>query len=142
LTRFQRLAYAGSFAVALYSPNLVHAANLERLFDQLWSSDCAEAVQIETSEYSTFKQGEWCDYFVDDYRVQSNCQKAEFRPLKSNRIGATLDGGGELIIEFLWATRISIMRVVSEKPLKLEQSGSLGKAIRRDGLKTQHLYCP
>lgn len=123
-------------------PFAVKAAPPERLFDILWSSDCAEKVQIETSEYTSFDANNWCDHFVDDYRVQSNCRKAAFKPLKSNRVGMTVEDDDRYIIEFLWSAHISIMRVVDEKPLKLEQAGSMGRAIHRKGLKTHHLYCP
>ena len=118
------------------------AANLERLFEGFWSANCADKMQIETSEYSVFEKNAWCTHVVDDYRVQSRCQKAKYEPLGSNRIGLTVENDGRYIVEFLWANHISIMRVVSEKPVKLEQYDSLGRAISRKGLKTHHLYCP
>jgi len=130
------------FIFGIIVPLTVRAAPPERLFDMLWSSDCAENVQVETSEYVSFAKGQWCDHFVDDYRVQSNCQNATFKPLKSNRVGVTVEGDGDYIIEFLWSSHISIMWVESKKPLKLKQAGSMGRAILRDGLKTHHLYCP
>jgi hypothetical protein len=122
-------------------PGTVFAANPERLFDGYWSTDCAGQVEVETSEYSTFEQTAWCSYYVDDFRVQQNCQDVAYKKLRSNRVGMTT-GVERFIVEFLSPNQISIMRLLGDSPINLEQVDSFGRAIFRDGLKTHHLYCP
>jgi len=114
----------------------------EQLFESKWSEQCASENGVETSEYMAFSATERCLNFVDTFRVQSECQPAKFKALDSNRLLMTVKDEGTYIIEFLWASQISIMEVINEKPLKLKQTSILGRAETRDNLVTHYLYCP
>lgn len=118
------------------------ASSPEQLFKDKWSEICNDGFEVETSEYVGFSESERCDYFVDTFRVQSHCEPATFKALKNNRLQMTLNGKDTYIIEFLWSSRISVMEVVTKKPLVLKQTQSLGRAIFRKNLLTHYLYCP
>lgn len=114
----------------------------DQLFAQKWSDKCANLQGVETSEYVIFSETEQCDNFVDTFRVQSSCEPASFTAMDGNRLKMTLNNDENYIIEFLWASQISIMKVVSEKPFTLQQTRVLGRAVVRENLMTNYLYCP
>jgi len=119
-----------------------YSSNPEQLFKDIWSVKCADSFGVETSEYVTFKKTEQCTSYVDTFRVQTNCSPAKFKAMKGNRLQMILDDKEKFIIEFLWSTRISIMKIVKEKPFELEQAETMGRAIVRKNLLTHYLYCP
>ena len=114
----------------------------EQLFKHKWSEVCAKNHGIETPEYDVFRETEKCFYFVDTFRVHSRCEPAKYKKMGTNRVQMILNDKEKYIIEFLWASQISIMQVVSEKPYTLKQHSILGLAKVREKLMTHHLYCP
>jgi len=125
-----------------YASDVALAMPANHLLKGKWSEECATKQGVETSEYSVFSKDNWCTYFVDTFRVQQNCEDATFEPLGANRLSMQTRPKNKYIIEFLWASKISIMKVVKEKPFILEQVMTLGRAETRKGLLTHHLYCP
>lgn len=119
-----------------------HSIPPKELFKHKWSEVCATSHNVETSEYLIFHDSEYCEYFVDTFRVQSICTPASFKAMDGNRVSMTLKENKSFIIEFLWASQISIMEIISQKPFTLEQRRTLGIAKVRDNLLTHYLYCP
>ncbi len=114
----------------------------EQLFKHKWSEVCAEKQGAETPEYVVFSETQMCFYSVDTFRVQSRCEPAKFKKMDTNRVQMILNDQDKYVIEFLWASQISIMQVVSEKPYTLKQNSILGLAKTREKLMTHHMYCP
>lgn len=132
-------------ALALLVPCVsinAYGSEPKQLFKDRWSEKCANNFGVETSQYMTFHETEQCTSYVDTFRVQSNCTPAKFKALGGNRLQMIVNDTETYIIEFLWSSRISIMEVVKEKPFELKQIQSLGRAVVRKNLLTQHLYCP
>tara|TARA_R110002111_G_scaffold259147_1_gene328903 strand:- start:9 stop:461 length:453 start_codon:yes stop_codon:yes gene_type:complete len=122
--------------------NLSFAMPPEPLFKEKWSEVCAEKQGTETGEYVTFSDAEKCFYSVDTFRVHSRCEPAQFKEMDANRIQMTLNDKDKYVIEFLWASQISVMQVISEEPYTLKQHSILGRAETRENLLTHYLYCP
>lgn len=128
--------------LALFFSNKVISIPPEQLFNHKWSEACAVEHDVETAEYTSFSHSQQCDYFVDTFKIQSHCIDASYEDMSSNRVLMTLKKQEQYIIEFLWSSQISILKVISKKPLKLEQTRILGLARVRKKLMTNHLYCP
>jgi|GEM_PF-5127490 len=123
------------FLIVLLYGSPAWAETPASIFEGFWSGQCLDQQGGLVSEYSVFKDNEWCFHIVDDWRTHSICQEMKVEPLVDGAAILDVEGMGRYRAE--WTGK----KLVFE-PLDGGEPYAFAPAVRRKDEKERFLTCP